>query len=186
MTDRQERFVDEYLIDMNASAAYRRAGYASKNPDVDAAKLLVKPSIQQAIAKRRDKLAEKAEITQEKVLTEYARIGFARLTDYIAWGGEAHESGCKVSAEEGVQIVDKSTLVATFTESSKLTPEQAAAISELSITKEGSVKLKLHDKRGALDSICKMLGYNAPDKVEQTTKVVLFAGETGLEDESDS
>jgi phage terminase small subunit len=170
LTPKRRRFVDEYLIDCNAAAAFRRAGYASKNADVDGAKLLVNASIQEAIAKRQAALAKKAEVSQEKVLAEYARIGFAKLTDYVVWGGEKHETVTKIGGEEGIQIVDESTLIATFTPSTDLTPDQAAAISELSITKEGSVKIKLHDKKGALDSICKMLGFNAPEKTDITSK----------------
>lgn len=52
LTERQKRFVDEYIKTGNASEAARRAGYSGKNADVDGAKLLVNPSISQEVAKR--------------------------------------------------------------------------------------------------------------------------------------
>ena len=55
LTPRQERFVAEYLADLNASAAYRRAGYTAKDANVAGPRLLAKVSIQQAIQAAREK-----------------------------------------------------------------------------------------------------------------------------------
>lgn len=68
LTDKQQLFIKEYLVDMNASAAMRRAGYTSKNPDVDASKLLVNPSIKSEIDKAIKARADKTGITAEYVL----------------------------------------------------------------------------------------------------------------------
>lgn len=64
------RFIDEYLIDMNASAAYKRAGYTAKgnSAEVNASRLLRKAQVAQEIATRRDKTAEKLQITREDAL----------------------------------------------------------------------------------------------------------------------
>jgi phage terminase small subunit len=68
LTPKQKMFVAEYLIDLNASAALVRAGYQSKNPDVDGYKLLVNPSIQEAIQKAMNERSKKTGITAEYVL----------------------------------------------------------------------------------------------------------------------
>jgi phage terminase small subunit len=170
LTPKQQRFIQEYLVDLNGTQAAIRAKYSEKTANEQAARLLANVSIQEAIAEAQQKRSERTEITQDMVLKELARIGFAQLTDFVAWGGEAHDSVCKIGGEEGIQIVDNSTLIASFTKSTDLTPDQAAAIAELSITKEGSVKLKLHDKKGALDSIGKHLGMFT-DKVESSGEV---------------
>lgn len=76
LTPKQQRFVDEYLVDLNATAAAKRAGYSEKTAYSIGQENLKKPEIQAAIQKRRDKLRGKLEISQERVLLEYARIAF--------------------------------------------------------------------------------------------------------------
>lgn len=68
LTAKQQLFIKEYLIDMNGAAAMRRAGYTSKNPDVDASKLLVNPSIRKAVDEAIKERADKTGITAEFVL----------------------------------------------------------------------------------------------------------------------
>jgi phage terminase small subunit len=169
---RQQRFVDEYLIDLNATQAAIRAGYSKDTAAVIGAENLRKPNIAAIIAERQSKIAQKSEITQERVLNEYAKLGFLNMQDYI-----------KVQSDGSAYI-----------DLSRLTREQAAAIQEITVDEytEGRgedtrdvkrVKVKLYDKKGALDSICKMLGYNEPDKREDTLHV-LFGGESDLTDEN--
>lgn len=74
MTPKQQRFVEEYLVDLNASAAILRAGYKTKNPDVDGYQLLVKPSIQTAISAARASLQKRTEITQETIMADIEAI----------------------------------------------------------------------------------------------------------------
>jgi phage terminase small subunit len=147
LTPKQQRFVDEYLIDLNATQAAIRAGYSKDTANEQGSQNLAKLSIQSAIAERQTKLAEKLEITQERVLAEYAKLGFANMLDYVT------------VQEDGSAYVDLSAL----------TREQAAAIQEMTVDEytEGKgedargvkkVKIKLSDKRGALDSIGKHLG----------------------------
>lgn len=76
LTAKQELFVQEYLIDMNASAACIRSGYRSKNPDVDGYRLLVKPSITDAIRERMAIREKRTEITQDMVVSELRKVAF--------------------------------------------------------------------------------------------------------------
>lgn len=76
LTDKQRRFVDEYLVDLNATQAAIRAGYSSKTANRIGAENLSKPDIQREIQKRQKELSEKTNITQERVLREYAKIAF--------------------------------------------------------------------------------------------------------------
>ena len=68
MNPRQKKFIEEYLIDLNATAAARRAGYAENGIRVTGHRLLTDPNIAAAIAKRQKKLQAETEITQEWVL----------------------------------------------------------------------------------------------------------------------
>lgn len=74
LTPKQQRFVEEYLVDLNASAALLRAGYKSRNPDVDGHQLLVKPSISAAIGVARAALSARTEITQDRVMADIEAI----------------------------------------------------------------------------------------------------------------
>jgi phage terminase small subunit len=70
LTPKQERFVSEYLIDLNATAAYKRAGYVAKGhaAEANAARLLRNAEVEAEIAHRSKKTAEKYELTQELVI----------------------------------------------------------------------------------------------------------------------
>ena len=78
MTPKQQRFVDEYLIDLNATQAYLRAGYKVKETSarVQASRLLADPNIARAIEAAKKKRSERTQITQDRVLQEIARIAF--------------------------------------------------------------------------------------------------------------
>lgn len=148
LTAKQQRFVEEYLVDLNGTQAAIRAGYSSRGADVAAVRLLGNARVSTAIQARRVKLSQKLEITQERVLQELARIAFADMRDLFVWDAEK----------------------AAFVPSKDLTEDQAAAISGVEAetvrttredgTVETTVKLKLktYDKKGALDSIAKHLG----------------------------
>ena len=74
MTPKQARFVDEYLIDMNATQAAIRAGYSKRRADAIGYENLRKPEISQAIAERRAALAERAQRTVGAVMADLARV----------------------------------------------------------------------------------------------------------------
>ena len=68
LTDKQERFVDEYMVDMNGAAAAERAGYSRKTSRAIACELLTKPDIQAELQARGTALACRLEITREGVV----------------------------------------------------------------------------------------------------------------------
>ncbi len=78
LTPRQESFVREYLIDLNATAAYKRAGYSAKGhaAEVEASKVLRNPEVAKAIAAAQQERATRVEIQADRVLQELARIAF--------------------------------------------------------------------------------------------------------------
>ncbi|MFK0377834.1 terminase small subunit [Pandoraea sp. NPDC090278] len=76
LTKKQQRFVDEYLIDLNATQAAIRAGYSEKTAYAIGAENLSKPQISEAVAERMKDRERRTEITQDRVLQELARIAF--------------------------------------------------------------------------------------------------------------
>lgn len=159
LTDKQTRFVEEYLIDLNATQAAIRAGYSADTAGAIGYENLQKPYIADAIAEARKKLSEGAGVTQERVVKELARLAFLDIR--------------KAFDDEGrlKPIVD-------------LDDDTAAAIAGLEIEVERSRKpqtdeeiqlatrthkIKLSDKKGALDSLARHLGMFV-DKVQHTGK----------------
>lgn len=148
LNPKQQRFVDEYLIDLNATQAAIRAGYSAKHADVQGPRLLGNAGVAAAIQTGRARLTRKLEVTQERVLQELARIAFADMRDLFTWDEER----------------------ACYIPSANLTDDQAAAVSAVeaetlrTTAPDGTVdtkirlKLKTYDKKGALDSLAKHLG----------------------------
>ena len=158
---KQRRFVDEYLIDLNATQAAIRAGYSAKRASEIAYQLLQKTTVQEYLSKRRAELEKRTEITQERVLAELAKIGFSDIRKAVKWG----EGIAVTDAESGLSVVVNGvSLIA----SESLDEATAASISEVSQTAQG-LKVKMHDKRAALVDIGRHLGM-FKDKVEVTGK----------------
>ena len=68
LTPRQARFVEEFLVDCNATQAAVRAGYSEKTAGVIGHENLSKPNIAAAIAKAQTERAEEVGITQADVV----------------------------------------------------------------------------------------------------------------------
>ncbi len=74
LTEKQQRFVDEYLIDLNATQAAIRAGYSVKTADVQGSRMLGNVKVQQAISEAMAERSRRTGINQERILIELARI----------------------------------------------------------------------------------------------------------------
>lgn len=158
LTPKQERFCQEYLVDLNATQAAIRAGYAKKAAYAIGAENLRKPQIAEAISEGRKSLADKAGVTAEAVVAELAKLGFSNMEDFMEVDDGGRTARLDLSA---------------------LTREQAAAIKELTVEEtlmagqeESGVikrtsKLKLADKQAALTALGKHLGL-FPTKVEHS------------------
>lgn len=156
LTPKEEMFVRSYLIDFNGARAARAAGYSEKTSREMAYELLTKPHVQEAVMTLRQEMAEKFNITRERIAQEYARIGFL--------------DSRKLYDEDGNPIPIH-----------KLGDDEAAAIAglEIEVHKElneyGDIdttvtkKIKISEKKAALDSLVKLMGYAAPDKIAATT-----------------
>lgn len=136
LTLKQARFVDEYLIDLNATQAAIRAGYSERTAQQIGAENLSKPVIQAEIQKRRRDRERRTEITQDRVLQELAAIAFARGTDYASVG-------------PGGVVKIKPT--------EELNDTQKAAVLSIKETQAG-IEIKLADKVRALELLGKHQG----------------------------
>jgi phage terminase small subunit len=158
-------FVKEYLVDLNATQAALRAGYSEKTAYRTGADNLKKPQIQEAIQQAMQKREQRTEITADKVLEEYAKLGFSDVSDYLE---VVTERVLVDRTAEGEPISEIKQFV-FMKNTADIPPEKLAAISEVKQHKDGSISFKLHDKRGALDSIARHLGMFT-ERIEHTGK----------------
>lgn len=141
LTPRQEQFVAEYLVDLNATQAAIRAGYSKKTASEQAFDLLRKPQIAAAIEESRQKHIAKLDLSAERVLTELAGLAFFDVRKLVNPDGSPKS------------ITD-------------LDDETARAIQgiELQTVKDGENdfalvrKYKIADKNAALEKLMKHLG----------------------------
>lgn len=159
LSPKQRRFVDEYLVDLNATQAAIRAGYSAKTAKQQGARLLTNADIAAAVQRGMDKRSERTQVTADKVIRELARLGFSDMRKLMEWG------------PDGVKL----------RESDDLDDDDALAVAEVveTTTKDGgSIKLKVHDKQAALVNLGRHLGLFV-DKQEHsgavTVEVVKFS-----------
>lgn len=179
LTPRVLRFIDEYLIDMNGTAAYQRAGYKATpaSADANARRLLGNARISLEIARRRDATAKKLEISREEALQEAWHIVKADANELIEYRRFACPScypddiralerrdpkqGCLGCAGEGhANVLVKDTR--------NLSPQARALYAGVKITKDG-LEVKMHSKLDALEKVFKHLGLYAADKKLEVT-----------------
>jgi len=142
LTKKQQKFVDEYLIDLNATQSAIRAGYSAKTAGWIGQQLLVKTHISECIRKRRDALSKKTEVSQERIILEMKRLALFDVRNFFR--------------DDGTPIPIK-----------ELSDDAAAAIVGLDVVSIGNsesgigqvIKYKLPDKNKSLENLAKILGH---------------------------
>lgn len=83
MTPKQQRFVEEYLVDLNASAAAIRAGYSARSSKEQGARMLTNANIRARVDEAMAERSKRTGINQDMVIRELARIAFINATDVV-------------------------------------------------------------------------------------------------------
>lgn len=160
LTKKQKRFIEEYLIDLNATQAAIRAGYSENTAEVIGFENLRKPKIAEEIDRRMKERSERTQITQDMVVKELAAIAFSNGTDYSRI---VTKQGHDLSGN----VVDYSDV--EFKSTDELTESQQKAIACIKQTKFG-IAVETCDKVKALELLGKHLGM-FKDKVELSGEV---------------
>lgn len=163
LTEKQRRFVDEYLIDLNATQAAIRAGYSVKTANEQGARLLANVSIQSEISRNMAERSRRTGVNQDRVVMELAKIAFVNAADVIDSDDATIKAGATADDTAAIQSVKV-----------KVIP-----------TKEGEGverEIRLNDKLKALELLGKHLGmWN--DKLDVNVNIpVVISGEDALED----
>lgn len=143
MTKKQKRFIEEYLIDLNATQAAIRAGYSPDTAKSIGSENLTKPDIQARIAKAMAERSRRTGVNADRVVMELAKIAFVNANDVI----DAETATLKPDAALEDTAAIQSVKVKTFGEDG--------------LERE----IKMADKLKALELLGKHLGM-FKDKVE--------------------
>lgn len=155
---KQDRFVEEYLIDLNAKQAAIRAGYKPNNADVVGYQLLQKTSVKNAIEKAMAERSRRTGITQDRVLEELAKLAFVNIADVIDFD---NASVRRSATDEDLACI----------QSVKVKPVEFGTEREV----------KMYDKKGSLELLGRHLGM-FKDNVKLDVTPVVIGGDDGLED----
>jgi len=163
LTEKQQRFIDEYLIDLNATQAAIRAGYSVKTAKDIGCQNLAKLNIQQAISEKMAERSKRTGVNQDRIVLELAKIAFVNAADVIDSDDATIKAGATADDTAAIQSVKV-----------KVIP-----------TKEGEGverEIRLNDKLKALELLGKHLGmWN--DKLDVNVNIpVVISGEDDLED----
>jgi phage terminase small subunit len=137
LTERDKRFVAEYVRAPNGKQAAIRIGYAASGAAAHARRLLAKPTVRQAVDDANAKRSEKKRITADRVMEELGRMAFSNMRDYVTWGPDGMELRSEALLDE----------------------DQTAAVADVEPKGNGKLaRLKLYDKLAALNALARHLG----------------------------
>ena len=163
LTDRQERFCLEYVVDLNATKAAIRAGYAEKNAYATGAENLRKPEIKKKIAQLQSEIAKRTEIIVDMVVRELAAIGFADVRECFDASGN---------------LINPSKLPDSIA-------KVVAGIDMIEVKKDVRVKkIKLWNKVQALESLAKHLGMYQQESGATAININVIDAKPGADDAS--
>ena len=83
MTQKQKRFVEEYLIDLNATQATIRAGYSPESARSIGSALLKKPDVKARLDKAMAERSKRTGVNQDRIIRELARVAMLNAPDVI-------------------------------------------------------------------------------------------------------
>lgn len=161
LTAKEEKFCYEYCIDLNATQAAIRAGYSKKTARVIGSQNLSKLYIQSEINQKLSNLKETSGLTALKVLKEHEKIAFSDA-------GVLRSGWMELKDFEALTPDQKACIQEVST---KVVKKNIGTSDEPEIVDVEYVKLKLYDKQKSLDSISKILGFDAPVKLDVSSTV---------------
>jgi phage terminase small subunit len=155
LTDKQEAFCQQYIIDFNGTQAAIRAGYSEATANEQASRLLANVSIQERLNELKQALSEKTGVTAQMVVNELAKIAFSDPREMFTVDNNL--VGIR-------QMGDKEAGAIASVEVEALFEGSGQDRMEIGTT----TKIKLWDKPRALDSLAKYFGiYERDNKQKQ-------------------
>ena len=156
LTAKEERFCQEYVMWLNATKAAVNAGYSEKTARSIGNQILTKLDIKKRIEYLKNNLAETSAISALRISKEHEKIAFMD-------SGQIRNGWMTLKDFESLTDEQKSCI-------QEITTKQVKRINDDGdLILDEWVKLKLYDKQKSLDSLSRMLGYDAPTKLSIDT-----------------
>lgn len=161
LTEKQRIFCNEYILDWNGTRAAIKAGYSEKTANVIASENLTKPYIQAYIKDLQADIEKIAGVSRLRVINEHIKLAFSSIAHlHNTW---IERKDFELLTEDQKSCISEiSTQTRTVFQGEEHIPVEVEFI-----------KIKLYDKQKALDSISKMLGYDAATKMEVKGSLIL-------------
>ncbi|HQK27159.1 MAG TPA: terminase small subunit [Smithellaceae bacterium] len=150
ITDRMKKFVDEYLIDFNATQAAIRAGYSPDTANEQGSQLLARPDIRELVAEGQKAIAERTQTFQDNAVDELKIVGFSDLADFLTVkeGGIVEQKSFDQLTKEQTKCIKKIKQTVRTSHSSDGTILHQTA----------TLEVELYDKLKALELLGRHLG----------------------------
>lgn len=159
LTEKQKIFVNEYLVDLNATRAYKVAYSNVKKDDtaaVNGNRLLRNAKVKEYLDERMREREKRTEITQDKVLEELAAIAFSNGSKYAKVIEEiVYDENGEVLLDHDGNIVKQKVVELVLTD--ELSETDKKAIASIKRGKNG-IEISTCDKVRALELLGKHLG----------------------------
>jgi phage terminase small subunit len=159
LTPKQERFCREYILDYNAARAARESGYSEESARQIGSENLSKPYIQAYITLLESDLATTLGITKSRVLNEHAKLAFSSI---------AHLHNTWIERKDFDTLTDEQKASIAEISTQTRTEKIYKGTKDEALVDIDYVKIKLYDKQRSLDSISKILGFDAVQKIVNT------------------
>jgi len=160
LSARRRIFCEEYVRHWNGTKAAITAGYSKRSARGMSWQLLKKDDIKEYIESLKTNLEETVGISKQMVLEEYIKLAFHNMDDlHDTWIERKEFEKLTRDQKAAIQVLDV-----------KVQKKNVGTAIQPDIVDVEHVHIKLYDKVRALDAIKKMLGYDAPTKMDVTTK----------------
>lgn len=165
LTNKQKAFCREYIFDWNATRAAKAAGYSEETAYSIGSENLSKPEIQAYINEIQKDLEKTAGISRLMVIAEHRKIALSSI---------AHLHNTWVTRKDFDKLTDdQKACIMEITTQTRI-EKDFSTDPEGAVMQVDYVKIKLYSKQASLDSLSKLLGYNAAEKVEHSGELKGF------------
>ena len=163
LNKKQQRFVEEYLIDLNATQAAIRAGYSPNRASEIGYQLLQKTTVKEEVDKAKAERSRRTGISQDRVIQELARMGFCKITDVADSNGKIKDN----ASEDDLACIESIKVKRSKTDNGAVSEER---------------EIKIASKVKCLELLGKHLGMWSDKTTLNIALPVVISGEDDLEE----
>lgn len=159
LSDKEKRFCEEYIIDLNATQAAIRAGYSDHTARSIGCENLTKPNILEYLGQLQKEISDRNGNLAQRVIDELAKVGFSNIQDYTGVGNDVKDLS-EIDPQKAAAVAGVKKSTTTFGD------EKTGGVKEV-------VEFKLWDKIAALEKIGRHLGIFEADNKQKSAVITV-------------